>query len=55
MKNKAFHFRLEEDTLERLNALATKTRRSRGQVVRLLLEWALDQAETKHGRDSMNL
>ncbi len=44
---KTFSIRIKEETTEKLNALATKTNRSRNELINILLDYAIDSCEVK--------
>ena len=45
--HKVFSVRLKDETVERLQALATRSNRSRNDLINMLLDFALDRVETK--------
>ena len=48
-------FRLDDETLQRLDALAKATNRSRAQVIRLLLDAVVPVELEKEGNDDENI
>lgn len=44
---KTFSIRIKEETTEKLNSLATKTNRSRNELINILLDYAIDNCEVK--------
>ena len=44
---KTFSIRITDETTEKLNALATRTNRSRNELINILLDYAIDNCEVK--------
>jgi predicted DNA-binding protein len=48
--HKVFSIRLKDETVERLDALANKTNRSRNDLINMLLDYAMDYCEVDDGK-----
>ncbi|MBQ8145778.1 MAG: ribbon-helix-helix protein, CopG family [Clostridia bacterium] len=46
---KTFSIRIKDETVENLNDLATKTNRTRNELINILLDYALDECEIDEG------
>lgn len=44
---KTFSIRIKEDTVAKLDKLSTATNRSRNELINILLDYAIDNCETK--------
>lgn len=44
---KTFSVRIKDETVEQLDVLATKTNRSRNELIGILLDFAIDNCEVK--------
>ena len=44
---KTFSIRIKDETVEKLNALAAGTNRSRNELINLLLDYAIENCEVK--------
>ena len=44
---KTFSIRIKDETVEKLNALAANTNRSRNELINLLLDYAIENCEVK--------
>ena len=44
---KTFSIRIKEETVERLDELATKTNRSRNELIGIFLDYAMDNCEVR--------